>query len=158
MGSSPNFRGASALLRGTSRAFSPKRASRDAPSVCLTGEGSVTPPRRPLPFGPGAAFFPKPKFYSIFLLRPKSRRFAPVGLCTPIFALRAVSSQRLRSETLAAARSAAAVFRVNCREAARGGLLQEKKPPCIKEYGTGSYTSSCFVPPVRSISQEIWMS
>ncbi len=42
------------------------------------------------------------------LLRSKSRRFVPVGR-TPILALRAVSSQRLRSETLAAARSAAAV-------------------------------------------------
>jgi hypothetical protein len=25
------------------------------------------------------------------------------------------------------------VFRVNCREAARGGFLQEKKPPCINK-------------------------
>ena len=48
--SSPNFRGASALLRGTSRTCGPKRGiRRDAPSVCLTGEGSVTPPRRPHP-------------------------------------------------------------------------------------------------------------
>ena len=35
--SRPNFRGASALLRGTSRTYGPKRAPRDAPSVCLTG-------------------------------------------------------------------------------------------------------------------------
>ena len=27
-------------------------------------------------------------------------------------------------------------FRVNCREAARGGFLQEKKPPCVKKYET----------------------
>ena len=30
------------------------------------------------------------------------------------------------------------IFRVNCREAARGGFLQVKKPPCIKKYRTGS--------------------
>ncbi|WP_207670306.1 hypothetical protein, partial [Anaerotruncus sp. 1XD42-93] len=33
------------------------------------------------------------------------------------------------------------IFRVNCREAARGGFLQVKKPPCRKKYGTGSYSS-----------------
>ncbi len=29
-------------------------------------------------------------------------------------------------------------FRVNCPEAARGGFLQVKKPPCTKKYQTGS--------------------
>ncbi len=77
MGSRPNFRGASALLRGTSRAFSPKRASRDAPSVCLAGEGSVTPPRRPHPDKLGAtSFFLNLKFYSIFF---KKLRFPKAG-------------------------------------------------------------------------------
>ncbi len=93
LGSRPNFRGASALLRGTSRAFSPKRASRDAPSVCLTGEGSAPPPRRPLPSGPGAAFLkikvlfnsfaldrarPKLKFYSIFFKKLRGRGAEPL--------------------------------------------------------------------------------
>ncbi len=76
--SSPNFRGASALLRGTSQTCGPKRGiRRDAPSVCLTGEGSVPPPRRPLPSGLGAAFFPKPKFYSIFFKKLRGRGAAP---------------------------------------------------------------------------------
>jgi hypothetical protein len=30
------------------------------------------------------------------------------------------------------------IFRVNCRAAARGGFLQEKKPPCVKKYETAS--------------------
>ena len=48
MGSRPNFRDASALLRGSSRTYGPKRGiRRDAPSVCLAGRG-----RRPLPAGP----------------------------------------------------------------------------------------------------------
>ena len=83
MGSSPNFRGASALLRGSSRAFSPKRASRDAPSVCLTGEGSPTPPRRPHPGKLGAtSFFLNLKFYSIFFKKlrfPKAVRQRKFG-------------------------------------------------------------------------------
>ena len=78
MGSSPNFRGASALLRGSSRAFSPKRASRDAPSVCLTGEGSVPPPRRPLPSELGTTFFHKLKFYSIFFKKLRFPKAEPL--------------------------------------------------------------------------------
>ncbi len=117
MGSSPNFRGASALLRGASRAFSPKRGGirRDAPSVCLTGEGSATPPRRPLPSGPGTAFFLKLKFYSIFFKKLRGR-----GAELP--------PPRARGGTLYPVKR---FFRVNCREAVRGGFLQEKKPPCI---------------------------
>ncbi len=88
MGSSPNFRGASALLRGSSRAFSPKRASRDAPSVCLTGEGSATPPRRPHPGKLGAtSFFLNLKFYSIFFKKlrfPKAVRQRKFGFQTKL--------------------------------------------------------------------------
>ncbi|RKJ78670.1 hypothetical protein D7Y41_29010, partial [Anaerotruncus sp. 1XD22-93] len=93
--SSPNFRGASALLRGSSRAFSPKRASRDAPSVCLAGEGSVTPPRRPHPDKLGAtSFFLNLKFYSIFF---KKLRFPKAG---PLVAHRTASrSEAFRSAT-----------------------------------------------------------
>ena len=126
MGSSPNFRGASALLRGSSRAFSPKRASRDAPSVCLTGEGSVTPPRRPLPFGLGAAFFQSQSFTRFF---PKNRGFQRQSLWSLI----------AMSEILYPVKR---VFRVNCREAARGGFLQVKKPPasnCFDHDKTTAY-------------------
>ena len=75
MGSRPNFRGASALLRGSSRAFSPKRASRDAPSVCLAGEGSVTPPRRPHPNGAKCAF----SLFFIQKFRPPFQRWQGRG-------------------------------------------------------------------------------
>ena len=80
MGSSPNFRGAGALLRGTSRAFSPKRGGirRDTPSVCLTGEGSVPPPRRPLPSELGTTFFHKLKFYSIFFKKLRFPKAEPL--------------------------------------------------------------------------------
>ena len=117
MGSSPNFRGASALLRGSSRAFSPKRASRDAPSVCLTGEGSATPPRRPLPSGLGAAFFQSQSFTRFF---PKNRGFQRQSLWS-LIAMSEIPYPVKR------------FFRVNCRDAARGGFLQVKKPPCRKK-------------------------
>ena len=60
MGSSPNFRGASALLRGSSRAFSPdcepQRAFRGQPPQAALRPRSRHPPRRPcgLPCGRGA--------------------------------------------------------------------------------------------------------
>ena len=60
------------------------------------------------------------------LLRSKSRRFVPVGR-TPIFALRAVSSQRLRSETLVVRRQWDSVSLVpdqtDRRKAPSSGLL-----------------------------------
>ncbi len=76
MDSSPNFRGASALLRGTSRTCGPKRGiRRDAPSVCLTGEGSATPPRRPHPDGAKCAFY----LFFIQKFRPPFQRWRGRG-------------------------------------------------------------------------------
>ena len=79
MGSSPNFRGASALLRGSSRAFSPdcepqrafrgqppqaalrprSRIRRDDPAGCLTGEGSKAASVWPQPKRIGAGRLPR---------------------------------------------------------------------------------------------------
>ncbi len=53
----------------------PKRGiRRDAPSVCLTGEGSATPPRRPHPDKLGGfLLFLNLKFYSIFFKKSRGR-------------------------------------------------------------------------------------
>ena len=113
--SRPNFRGASALLRGTSRAFSPKRGiRRDAPSVCLAGEGSVTPPRRPLPSGPDAAFSQNQSFTRFF---SKNRGF---------------QRQRLwpRSAERGTLYPEKRIFRVNCRpKGGKRGLFAREKAP-----------------------------
>ena len=117
MGSSPNFRGAGALLRGTSRAFSPKRGGirRDTPSVCLTGEGSVPPPRRPLPSELGTTFFHKLKFYSIFFKKLRFPKAEPLV------------AHRNERNTL----SCEAHFWGELPRSGKRGLFASEKAPCI---------------------------
>ncbi|NBK17573.1 hypothetical protein D7Y41_07640, partial [Anaerotruncus sp. 1XD22-93] len=69
----------------------PKRGiRRDAPSVCLTGEGSATPPRRPHPGKLGGfLLFLNLKFYSIFFKKLRGRGAEPPTR----FALRAAAKR-----------------------------------------------------------------
>ena len=139
MGSSPNFRGASALLRGSSRAFSPKRAKRDAPSVCLTGEGSVTPRPQAPPRWDKVRFLSVlyPKVSSTFSKVAGSRGGAPDAFRTAsrseAFRAQPAEGGLLARDERGTLYPVKRFFRVNCRDAARGGFLQVKKPPCRKK-------------------------
>ncbi len=78
------------------------------------------------------------KFYSFFLLWPEpaqNESFTQFFSKNCGFQRQSLWSLIAMSEILYPVKR---VFRVNCREAARGGFLQVKKPPCIKKYGTGS--------------------
>ena len=108
------------------------------------GLGVSDPSPQAPPFRAEYRFFPKLKFYSIFFKKLRGRGAEP-------------PPPRARGGTLYPVKR---FFRVNCREAARGGFLQVKKPPPYEGYKTDfrnrGYSAFCSLSRSRiSVSRTI---
>ena len=85
---------------------------------CGRGVGDPSPQAPPRQAGLGCfLLFHNLKFYSIFFKKSRGRGAEP-------------PTRSAERGTLSPVKR---IFRVNCREAARGGFLQVKKPPCINK-------------------------